>query len=171
MPNDNTSDIKEVQKEMTVKAGQKCTAIRRILVPEKLVEDVQIALGQRLAKTTIGDPSVEGVRMGALAGNEQKEEVTEKVHQLAKSQEIVFGSQKTKHSSTMKFENTTRMELCMITITKIVIPINNMKVIGMNVKSGLDNKLQRMKEEPGSSGNNSGRVMIVNLDRGVIKKH
>ena len=84
--------IKEVQKEMTVKAGQKCTAIRRILVPEKLVEDVQIALGQRLAKTTIGDPSVEGVRMGSLAGNDQKEEVIEKVNQLAKSQEIAFGS-------------------------------------------------------------------------------
>jgi len=84
--------IKEVQKEMTVKAGQKCTAIRRIIVPEKLIEDVQIAIGNRLAKTTIGDPTVEGVRMGSLAGNEQKEEVTEKVNQLAKSQEIVFGS-------------------------------------------------------------------------------
>jgi len=84
--------IKEVQREMTVKAGQKCTAVRRIIVPDKLVEDVQIALGKRLAKTTIGDPSVEGVRMGALAGNEQKIEVTEKVQQLAQSQEIVYGS-------------------------------------------------------------------------------
>jgi oxepin-CoA hydrolase/3-oxo-5,6-dehydrosuberyl-CoA semialdehyde dehydrogenase len=84
--------IKEVQREMTVKAGQKCTAVRRIIVPEKLVKDVQIALGKRLAKTTIGDPSVEGVRMGALAGSEQKIEVTEKVLQLAKSQEIVYGS-------------------------------------------------------------------------------
>ena len=84
--------IKEVQKEMTVKAGQKCTAVRRIIVPEKLVEDVQIALGKRLSKTTIGDPAVEGVRMGSLAGNEQKIEVTEKVKQLSKSQEIVFGS-------------------------------------------------------------------------------
>ena len=84
--------IKEVQREMTVKAGQKCTAVRRIIVPEKLVEDVQIALGKRLAKITIGDPSVEGVRMGALAGNEQKIEVTEKVQQLAQSQEIVYGS-------------------------------------------------------------------------------
>jgi oxepin-CoA hydrolase / 3-oxo-5,6-dehydrosuberyl-CoA semialdehyde dehydrogenase len=84
--------IKEVQREMTVKAGQKCTAVRRIIVPEKLVEDVQIALGKRLSKTTIGDPSVEGVRMGALAGNEQKTEVTEKVKQLAQSQEIVYGS-------------------------------------------------------------------------------
>jgi oxepin-CoA hydrolase/3-oxo-5,6-dehydrosuberyl-CoA semialdehyde dehydrogenase len=84
--------IKEVQKEMTVKAGQKCTAVRRIIVPEKLVEDVQIALGKRLAKITIGDPAVEGVRMGALAGNEQKKEVTDKVHQLSKSQEIIYGS-------------------------------------------------------------------------------
>ena len=84
--------IKEIQKEMTVKAGQKCTAVRRIIVPEKLVEDVQIALGKRLSKTTIGDPQIEGVRMGSLAGNEQKEEVTEKVNQLLKTQEIVFGS-------------------------------------------------------------------------------
>ena len=57
---------------MTVKAGQKCTAIRRIIVPANKVEDVQIALGKRLAKTTIGDPSVEGVRMGSLAGLDQK---------------------------------------------------------------------------------------------------
>ena len=84
--------IKEVQKEMTVKAGQKCTAVRRIMVPEKLVEDVQIALGKRLAKTTIGDPEVEGVRMGSLAGNDQKIEVTGKIKQLEKSQEIVYGS-------------------------------------------------------------------------------
>ena len=84
--------IKEVQKEMTVKAGQKCTAVRRIIVPENLVEDVQIALVKRLSKTTIGNPSVDGVRMGSLAGNEQKMEVREKVKELSKSQEIVFGS-------------------------------------------------------------------------------
>ena len=83
--------IKEVQKEMTVKAGQKCTAIRRIIVPTNKVEDVQIALGKRLAKTTLGDPSVEGVRMGSLAGLEQREEVKEKVLELSKSQEIVYG--------------------------------------------------------------------------------
>jgi len=87
--------IKEVQREMTVKAGQKCTAVRRIIVPEKLVEDVQIALSQRLAKTTIGDPAVEGVRMGSLAGQEQVTEVKEKIQQLAKSQEIVFGDLET----------------------------------------------------------------------------
>ncbi len=83
--------IKEVQKEMTVKAGQKCTAIRRIIVPANKVEDVQIALGKRLVKTTLGDPSVEGVRMGSLAGLEQREEVKEKVLELSKSQEIVYG--------------------------------------------------------------------------------
>ena len=85
--------IKEVQKEMTVKAGQKCTAVRRVIVPEKLIEDVQIALGQRLSKTTIGDPSVEGVRMGSLAGKSQKKEVLENINKLAKSQEIVFGNE------------------------------------------------------------------------------
>ena len=84
--------IKEVQREMTVKAGQKCTAVRRIIVPEKLVEDVQIELGKRLSKIIIGDPTVEGVRMGSLAGKEQLTEVTEKVKQLAQSQDIVFGS-------------------------------------------------------------------------------
>ncbi|MDE0772074.1 MAG: phenylacetic acid degradation bifunctional protein PaaZ [Salibacteraceae bacterium] len=83
--------IKEVRKEMTVKAGQKCTAIRRIIVPESLVEDVQIALGKALAKTTLGDPQVEGVRMGALAGEAQVKEVKERVIQLSESQEIVYG--------------------------------------------------------------------------------
>lgn len=83
--------IKEVQREITVKAGQKCTAVRRIIVPEKLIEDVQIALGKRLTQTIIGNPQTEGVRMGALAGKAQLKEVAEKVMQLAKTQEIVFG--------------------------------------------------------------------------------
>lgn len=84
--------IKEVRKEITVKCGQKCTAVRRIIVPEKLVEDVQIALGKAFDKTVIGDPSVEGVRMGALAGKEQLEEVTKRVAELAKSSDLVYGS-------------------------------------------------------------------------------
>ncbi|MEO5569995.1 MAG: phenylacetic acid degradation bifunctional protein PaaZ, partial [Bacteroidia bacterium] len=83
--------IKEVVREMTTKAGQKCTAVRRIMVPEKLIEDVQIALGKRLASTTVGDPNVEGVRMGALAGKSQVEEVKQKVLELKKTQQIVFG--------------------------------------------------------------------------------
>ena len=84
--------IKEVTREITVKAGQKCTAVRRIMVPENLVEDVQIALGQRLAKTVVGDPAIEGVKMGALAGKEQVREVKEKVTQLLKTSELIFGS-------------------------------------------------------------------------------
>ncbi|HLW50699.1 MAG TPA: phenylacetic acid degradation bifunctional protein PaaZ [Sphingobacteriaceae bacterium] len=83
--------IKEVVREMTSKTGQKCTAVRRALVPVNVLEDVQIALGQRLASTSVGDPQVEGVRMGALAGLSQLEEVREKAAQLANSQELVFG--------------------------------------------------------------------------------
>ena len=84
--------IKEVSKEITVKAGQKCTAVRRILVPESLIDEVQFALSKRLASTAVGNPSVEGVRMGALATKLQVERVRENANLLAKSQEIVFGS-------------------------------------------------------------------------------
>lgn len=84
--------IKEVSKEITVKCGQKCTAVRRILVPDNMLEDVQIALGKRLAKTTIGNPEAEGVRMGALAGKSQLEDVKLKVQELLKSSEVVYGN-------------------------------------------------------------------------------
>lgn len=83
--------IKEVAREMTSKAGQKCTAIRRVMVPENIVEDVKIALGQRLSKTIVGDPSLKEVRMGALAGLSQREEVLERIKKLQQSQEIVIG--------------------------------------------------------------------------------
>jgi oxepin-CoA hydrolase / 3-oxo-5,6-dehydrosuberyl-CoA semialdehyde dehydrogenase len=86
--------IKEVQREITVKAGQKCTAVRRIIVPEKLIEDVQLALGKRLSQVVIGDPQKEGIKMGALAGQSQLKEVAEKVVQLSKTQEIVYGDLK-----------------------------------------------------------------------------
>jgi oxepin-CoA hydrolase/3-oxo-5,6-dehydrosuberyl-CoA semialdehyde dehydrogenase len=83
--------IKEVQREITTKAGQKCTAVRRIMVPENMVEEVRIALGKRLAASTVGNPKTEGVRMGALAGKSQLAEVLEKINILRKSQEIIFG--------------------------------------------------------------------------------
>lgn len=83
--------VKEVLKEMTVKCGQKCTAIRRIIVPKELVNDVQIALSEKLAKSIIGDPNQEGVRMGALATHTQVERVKENVAILQKEQEIVYG--------------------------------------------------------------------------------
>jgi len=84
--------IKEVRKEMTVKAGQKCTAIRRIIVPEKLVEDVQIALGKELDKITIGDPRLKEVRMGSLVSRQQVQAVKDSVNDLAKEAQIVYGS-------------------------------------------------------------------------------
>jgi len=83
--------VKEVVREMTSKCGQKCTAIRRIIVPENLLEDVQIAIGQRLSKTTIGDPQQEGVRMGALVARSQVEEVQRQVTKLKAENEVVFG--------------------------------------------------------------------------------
>ena len=84
--------IKEVRKEMTVKCGQKCTAIRRIIVPEKLMEDVQLALGQQLDKVTIGDPRLKEVRMGSLISREQVEEVKNSVRDIAKEAQIVYGN-------------------------------------------------------------------------------
>ncbi|MEM9687756.1 MAG: 3,4-dehydroadipyl-CoA semialdehyde dehydrogenase, partial [Bacteroidota bacterium] len=84
--------IKEVRKEMTVKCGQKCTAIRRIIVPENLMEDVQIALGKALAKVTIGDPHlIKEVRMGALVNKDQVLEVKDKVREIAETAALVYG--------------------------------------------------------------------------------
>ncbi len=83
--------VKECVKEITIKAGQKCTAVRRIIVPENLLDDVQRAIVARLASTKIGDPSAEGVRMGALATKLQVERVSASVTELAKTQQIVFG--------------------------------------------------------------------------------
>ncbi len=84
--------IKEVRKEMTTKCGQKCTAIRRIFVPENKLEDVQIALGKALAQTVIGNPLNETVRMGSLAGQSQRNEVREQVQKLLASSQIIYGS-------------------------------------------------------------------------------
>jgi oxepin-CoA hydrolase/3-oxo-5,6-dehydrosuberyl-CoA semialdehyde dehydrogenase len=83
--------IKEVTREMTAKAGQKCTAIRRTFVPENMVQDVMKALAKRLETTKIGDPAVEGVRMGPLAGRGQVKEVRHNVKQLQSDAELVFG--------------------------------------------------------------------------------
>jgi oxepin-CoA hydrolase/3-oxo-5,6-dehydrosuberyl-CoA semialdehyde dehydrogenase len=83
--------IKEVKKEMTVKCGQKCTAIRRIIVPQDYVEDVQIALGKELSRTAIGDPALKETRMGALVSKEQVQEVRDRVKELSKTADIVYG--------------------------------------------------------------------------------
>jgi len=84
--------IKEIRREMTVKAGQKCTAIRRIFVPQNLLEDVSIAIGKSLAQTTIGNPLNDKVRMGSLAGQTQRTEVKQQVQKLLASSQIIYGS-------------------------------------------------------------------------------
>ena len=83
--------IKETVKEITIKAGQKCTAIRRIIVPEDLIDEVEKAVAGRLATSKIGDPSQEGVRMGALATRLQVDRVRENVELLHQTNEIVYG--------------------------------------------------------------------------------
>jgi oxepin-CoA hydrolase/3-oxo-5,6-dehydrosuberyl-CoA semialdehyde dehydrogenase len=84
--------IKEVRKEMTVKAGQKCTAIRRIFVPDARVEAVQAALSKALSQTVVGNPAHEKVRMGSLAGSAQREEVRARVRELLVGSRLVYGS-------------------------------------------------------------------------------
>ena len=93
-PDDEEFDlfVKEVAREMTVKAGQKCTAIRRAIVPAKRIDAVAERLRERLAKVVVGDPSVEGVKMGALASHAQQTDVAERVEALLKSSELVFGA-------------------------------------------------------------------------------
>jgi oxepin-CoA hydrolase/3-oxo-5,6-dehydrosuberyl-CoA semialdehyde dehydrogenase len=83
--------IKEVAKEMTVKAGQKCTAIRRAIVPAALLDAAQAALQARLERITIGDPRDEATRMGALVSTSQRDDVRSKIKQIAADAAIVYG--------------------------------------------------------------------------------
>ncbi|GAA4345158.1 phenylacetic acid degradation bifunctional protein PaaZ [Actinomadura luteofluorescens] len=83
--------VRQLATEMTVKAGQKCTAIRRALVPAGLMDDVAEAVRERLAKVTIGNPSDPSVRMGALATLDQREEVRRSLKALTDAGRVVFG--------------------------------------------------------------------------------
>ncbi len=83
--------VKEVAREMTAKAGQKCTAIRRAVVPRALLEPVAEALQARLSKITIGDPRDEAVRMGPLVSTAQRDEVAAQVERLKNSSTVLFG--------------------------------------------------------------------------------
>ncbi len=85
--------IKEVQREMTTKAGQKCTAIRRIIAPDKHVEAVIKALSERLSKTVIGDPNKSETRMGALVSNAQKRDVLTKAAIIGTEAKQVYGNE------------------------------------------------------------------------------
>lgn len=84
--------IKEVRREMTLKAGQRCTGIRRIFVPEHKMEDMWKGINSALAQTVIGNPLNEKVRMGSLAGQSQRQEVKEQVQKLLASSQIIYGS-------------------------------------------------------------------------------
>ena len=92
-PDDEEFDlfVKEVVREMTVKAGQKCTAIRRAIVPRQHLDAVAERIAARLAKVVVGDPSVEGVKMGALASHAQQADVAERVALLRQGAEVVYG--------------------------------------------------------------------------------
>jgi oxepin-CoA hydrolase/3-oxo-5,6-dehydrosuberyl-CoA semialdehyde dehydrogenase len=84
--------VKEVAREMTVKAGQKCTAIRRVIAPRKTVDALIKALGDRLAKTAVGNPAEEATRMGPLASLAQRDEVRARINELCGEAEIVAGN-------------------------------------------------------------------------------
>ncbi|TKF37023.1 phenylacetic acid degradation bifunctional protein PaaZ [Enterovibrio norvegicus] len=83
--------IKEITREMTIKAGQKCTAIRRALVPRSMINAVNDALKTRLSGVAIGDPSVEGVKMGPLIGKGQREDVASQVSKLCEQADVLLG--------------------------------------------------------------------------------
>jgi oxepin-CoA hydrolase / 3-oxo-5,6-dehydrosuberyl-CoA semialdehyde dehydrogenase len=84
--------VKEVRKEMTIKAGQKCTAIRRIFVPENKIEEMSRSIAKALSQTVIGNPRNEKVRMGPLAGIDQREEVKKQIQKLLASSQMIYGS-------------------------------------------------------------------------------
>ena len=84
--------VKEVVREMTVKAGQKCTAIRRAMVPRAQIDAVEAAIAARLGKVVVGDPQVEGVTMGALATRAQADEVRARAREMAGESRLAFGS-------------------------------------------------------------------------------
>jgi oxepin-CoA hydrolase/3-oxo-5,6-dehydrosuberyl-CoA semialdehyde dehydrogenase len=92
-PDDEEFDlfVKEVAREMTTKAGQKCTAIRRVIVPHTHIDAVAERLKTRLAKVIVGDPSLDNVRMGPLASKAQQKDVAERLALLARGNELVFG--------------------------------------------------------------------------------
>lgn len=83
--------VREVAREMTVKAGQKCTAIRRVMVPRNRIDAVTEALQARFARTSLGIPSQEGIRMGPLASLSQRDEVRERIADLRRDAEIILG--------------------------------------------------------------------------------
>lgn len=85
--------IREVKNEMTCKSGQRCTAIRRIMVPEPWIQNVEADLAKALDKTTMGNPHNRETRMGALVGKEQYNHVEEQLDKLKSETELVYDGQ------------------------------------------------------------------------------
>jgi oxepin-CoA hydrolase/3-oxo-5,6-dehydrosuberyl-CoA semialdehyde dehydrogenase len=83
--------VAQLVTEMTTKAGQKCTAIRRAFVPRQQLDAVADAVAERLRGVVVGAPGAEGVTMGALVGTEQRADVRAQVDRLAREAQIVFG--------------------------------------------------------------------------------
>ncbi len=83
--------VKEVVREMTAKAGQKCTAIRRAFVPARLIDAAEAALKERLSKIVVGDPRDEKTQMGALVSTSQRDDVRSKIEALSREARVVFG--------------------------------------------------------------------------------
>ncbi|NBO55366.1 MAG: phenylacetic acid degradation bifunctional protein PaaZ, partial [Actinobacteria bacterium] len=84
--------IKEIRKEMTLKAGQRCTGVRRIFAPKNKLEDIARYLSTALSQTLIGNPLHEKVRMGSLAGQTQRDEVRHQARLLMKDSKLIYGS-------------------------------------------------------------------------------
>jgi oxepin-CoA hydrolase / 3-oxo-5,6-dehydrosuberyl-CoA semialdehyde dehydrogenase len=84
--------VKEIRKEMILKAGQRCTGVRRIFVPENKLDEMRKAISAALSQTVIGNPLNEKVRMGSLAGESQREEVRVQVKKLLAASQIIYGS-------------------------------------------------------------------------------
>ncbi|TAM09145.1 MAG: phenylacetic acid degradation bifunctional protein PaaZ [Nevskiaceae bacterium] len=84
--------VREVAREMTIKAGQRCTAIRRAIAPRETLDAVIEAVGKRLDKVVVGDPAAQGVTMGALASLKQRDEVRSRVVELEATADLVYGS-------------------------------------------------------------------------------
>ncbi|MBK7810466.1 MAG: phenylacetic acid degradation bifunctional protein PaaZ [Saprospiraceae bacterium] len=181
--------IKEVHREMTAKCGQKCTAIRRIIIPETYVEDVQLALSARLAKTVIGNPTHPDVRMGALAGKVQLSEVREKVAELSKYTPIVFDQQNQLQAldadvhkgafmspvlmyNPKPFEYTQTHEMEAFGPVSTLIPYKNMDEAielskmgkGSLVSSVITSDPQMATQYLLGAGSNHGRILVLNAE-------
>ena len=181
--------IKEVRNEMTVKCGQKCTAIRRIIVPQNLVEDVQIALGKALDKVTIGDPRLKEVRMGSLVSKQQVQAVRDSVNDLVKEAQIVYGNLDTIETigadakkgafispillrADHPFQNNIIHEREAFGPVSTIMPYNNLEEAitlaqmgkGSLVSSIATNDDKIAKEYVVNAASHHGRILVVNRD-------